>query len=510
VKHAFEIPRIVIAGASSNVGKTTITAGLIAALRQQGLIVQPFKCGPDYVDPSYHERAAGRPCRNLDTWMLSDTQLLESFARACQDADIAVVEGVMGLYDGSDWHDERGSTAQIAKLLNAPVLLVFDISGSARSAAAAALGYKHFDPAVAIRGVVLNFAGSEGHAQGCAEAIERATTLPMMGWLPREMQLQIPERHLGLVPGGEQIDSDALIAQMAVAVSARFDVDGIVGVARGAAGARERTGEVAVGSTATSAGDRTSEPAAGSHLEARPSSTGGGDTHLSGSWPAHVTDPRRSAARPVIAVARDEAFCFYYPENLELLIEAGAAVEFFSPLRGERPDPGAAGVYLGGGYPELHGPALASNTGFWGALKDMHAADLPIYAECGGFMVLTAGLTDSDGRTWSMGGLLPGFARMSGKLAALGYRHATALRSNLLAEPGEALRGHEFRYSSWVRDTHVADDTAAWSLKGTRGEVPKDAVGYARGNLLASYLHVHFGQRRELAERFVQRLGRAG
>jgi cobyrinic acid a,c-diamide synthase len=192
------------------------------------------------------------------------------------------------------------------------------------------------------------------------------------------------------------------------------------------------------------------------------------------------------------------------------LIEAGAAVEFFSPLRGERPGAGAAGVYLGGGYPELHGPALASNTGLWDALKDMHAGDLPIYAECGGFMVLTAGLTDSDGHTWPMGGLLPGFARMSGKLAALGYRHATALRSNLLAEPGEALRGHEFRYSSWVRDTHVADDTAAWQVKGTRGEVPNDAVGYARGNLLASYLHVHFGQRRELAERFVHRLGRAG
>src|SRR5882757_11341102 len=231
---ARNVPRIVIAGAASSVGKTTVTAGLIAALRQQGLIVQPFKCGPDYIDPSYHERAAGRPCRNLDTWMLSDSQLLETFARACQDADIAIVEGVMGLYDGSDWHDERGSTAQIAKLLGAPVLLVFDISGSARSAAAAVLGYTHFDPAVAIRRVVLNFAGSEGHAKGCAGAIERATALPMMGWLPRDMQLQIPERHLGLVPGGEQVDSDALIAQMAAAVSARFDVSGIVGVAKGA------------------------------------------------------------------------------------------------------------------------------------------------------------------------------------------------------------------------------------------------------------------------------------
>lgn len=485
LKSASETPRIVIAGASSNVGKTTVTAGLIAALRQRGLIVQPFKCGPDYVDPSYHERAAGRPCRNLDTWMLSDTQLLDSFARACQDADIAVVEGVMGLYDGSDWHDERGSTAQIAKLLAAPVLLVLDISGSARSAAAVALGYQNFDHAVAIRGVVLNFAGSERHAQGCAEAIASATALPMLGWLPRELQLRIPERHLGLVPGGEQVDSNALIAEMAAAVSARFDVAGIVDAARQAAfGAQGGDGGRAAGA------DGVREIA-------------------SATLPTATAGRSRRAPHPIVAVARDEAFCFYYPENLELLIEEGAKIEFFSPLRGERPAANAAGVYLGGGYPELHGPVLTSNTGLWSALKDLHAADAPIYAECGGFMVLTEALTDSDGHRWPMAGLLPGFARMSGKLAALGYRHATALGSNLLAEPGDSLRGHEFRYSSWVRNANVADDTAAWQVRGTRGDAPIDAVGYARGNLLASYLHVHFGQRRELATRFVERLKQA-
>jgi len=543
VKHAFDIPRIVIAGASSNVGKTTITAGLIAAFRQKGLTVQPFKCGPDYVDPSYHERAAGRPCRNLDTWMLSDSQLLESFARACQDADIAVVEGVMGLYDGSDWHDERGSTAQIAKLLNAPVLLVFDISGSARSAAAGVLGYKTFDPDVAIRGVVLNFAGSEGHARGCAGAIQSATSLPMVGWLPREMQLQIPERHLGLVPGGEQVDSDALIAQMTAAVAARFDIDGIASMARAAV---------------TPAGPPAPAPSVAAHWALGSEGAAVAVLHDSGATSVaqltSVSDGDAGRARgasgpasrrPVLAVARDEAFCFYYPENLELLAEAGAEVEFFSPLRGERPSPRAAGVYLGGGYPELHGEALASNTALWQALQDMQAADKPIYAECGGFMVLTQGLTDASGHTWKMAGLLPGITRMNGRLAALGYRHVTALRPNLLAVPGESLRGHEFRYSSWVADSSAAaasdpqaalsphaalnptaalhpqtalnptaalnpiatwNPTPAWEVKGTRGKVPEDGVGYVRGNLLASYLHVHFGQRRDLAQRFVSRL----
>jgi cobyrinic acid a,c-diamide synthase len=415
----------------------------------------------------------------------------------------------MGLYDGSDWHDERGSTAQIAKLLQAPVLLVMDISGSARSAAAEALGYKSFDTAVELSGGVLNFAGSERHALGCAEAIAAATGLPMLGWLPRDLQLRIPERHLGLIPGGEQVNSTALVGEMAGAVAARFDVSGIVEIARRAAAGSSWS----VGSTVPEAnfagGGACGEASIG------PSGATGGEASIG---PSGATDGEASvshvraqprATRPVIAVARDEAFCFYYPENLELLIEEGARIEFFSPLRGERPLPSAKGVYLGGGYPELHGPALQSNTSLWNVLRELHAADAPMYAECGGFMVLTQALTDSGGRCWPMAGLLPGVARMTGKLAALGYRQATAVRSNLLAEAGDSLRGHEFRYSTWVCDGEVlgaGEATAAWHVRGTRHDAPTDTVGYARGNLLASYLHVHFGQRRELARRFVQHL----
>jgi cobyrinic acid a,c-diamide synthase len=461
---AHRVPRIVVAAAASGAGKTTIAAGLIAALRRQGLVVQPFKCGPDYIDPSYHARAAGRPCRNLDAWMLDGAQLLEGFSRACGDADIAVIEGVMGLFDGSNWHDERASTAHIAKLIGAPVLLVVDIAGAARSAAAVVLGCQHFDRDVALRGVILNFAGSEGHANGCAGAITTVTGLPVVGWLPRDSKLQIPERHLGLVPGGENLDSSSLIADIADAVTQRFDLGAVIEIAR----------------------------------------TAGAVPGLSAPAPAVHREP--AARRPVIAVARDDAFCFYYPENLELLTEAGAAIEFFSPLKGERPGPNAAGVYLGGGYPELHASELASNVGLWHALKELRARDAPIYAECGGFMVLTQGLIDCEGRRWPMAGLIPGVTRMTDKLAALGYRHAAALRPNLLTEGGDELRGHEFRYSTWVCDEPIADDGIAWQVRGARAEAPADSRGFVSGNLLASYLHIHFAQRAGIARRFVEKL----
>jgi len=456
------VSRIAIAGPASGVGKTTVAAGLIAAFHRQGLIVQPFKCGPDYIDPSYHERAAHRPCRNLDAWMLDDRQLTDGFSRACRDVDVAVIEGVMGLFDGSNWHDERASTAQIAKLLGVPVILVVDIAGAARSAAAVVLGCQHFDPAVAIRGVILNFAGSEGHAKGCAEAITGITGLPVLGWLPREPRLQIPERHLGLVPGGENLHAGQIIDAMADAVAQRFDLGQILQIARSAA-------------------------------------------DLPGVSKATTAKRPRGPRRPILAVARDEAFCFYYPENLELLAEAGALIEYFSPLRGEVPSLQAAGVYLGGGYPELHAQKLAGNVALWDALKALQQCDAPIYAECGGFMALTEGLIDSDGRRWSMAGLIPGVTRMTEKIAALGYRLATAARANLLSETQVVLRGHEFRYSAWETDTPI-DAYHAWQLRGSRSEAPADAAGFACGNLLGSYVHIHFGQSADIADRFVQKL----
>ncbi len=453
------IPRLVVAGTASGVGKTMLTAGLIGALRRRGLVVQPFKCGPDYIDPGYHSRAAGRACRNLNSWMLGDAQVQAGFARACRGADIAVIEGVMGLFDGAAYDDDRASAAQIARLLGAPVLLVLDISGAARSAAATALGFCRFDPALAPAGFALNFAGSERHATGCAGEITRATGLPVLGWLPRDAGLRVPERHLGLLPAAESTTMDAVLDAACVAVSARFDIDALLRLAGGAAGFSPSPLEVL---------------------------------------------PVAAAPGPLLAVARDEAFSFTYPDNLDLIEAAGARLAFFSPVAGERLPAGAAGVYLGGGFPELHAARLAANTALWQDLRDLHARGAPVLAECGGFMVLTEALVDAGGVGHNMAGLIPGTARMTPKLAGLGYRHATALRANLLAEAGETLRGHEFHYSIWdVADT---SRSAAWHVRGTRAGGPETAIGHAERGLLASYLHIHLGQRPDLAPRLVGRL----
>lgn len=463
------IPRILIAGQSSGVGKTTITLGLITALRRRGLTVQPFKCGPDYIDPTYHTLAAGRPCRNLDTWMLNEAQMLASFARACIDADIAIIEGVMGVFDGASYTDELGSAAHIAKLLNAPVLLVLDIGKLARSAGALALGYQHFDRQLPLAGYILNRAGSQSHAAGCALSVEATTDLPVVGWLSRQEELHIPERHLGLIPTVERDALDGLMRAAGDAVEKNFDLGKVEKLAQGESRARSAK-------TADRVPDSPSLPS--------------------------------SAHAPVLAVARDEAFSFYYPDNLELLEEAGARIRFFSPLRGEELPPETAGVYLGGGFPERYAAQLSQNRAVWAQLRHLHARGAPIYAECGGFMVLTQALVDTGGTRWPMAGLLPGAAHMQTRLAGLGYRLATAATDNLLVQAGETVRGHEFHYSNWVVGDDLATVRNAWIVRRRAGDSESRPHGYADGNLLASYLHIHFGQHPALAQRFVMHMQR--
>ena len=452
--------RFVIAGMSSGVGKTTITVGLIAALRGRGLSVQPFKVGPDYIDPTYHALAAGRPCRNLDAWMVPPDRVLASFRHATRDVEVAVVEGVMGLYDGFSYDDEAGSTAAASKLLDAPVVLVIDASKMARIAGAIALGYRRFDPDLNLAGFIVNYVGGDGHGRGVAAAIERATGLPVFGWLPQDPRLAIPERYLGLVPTREPGRWTEFVHAAGEAVTRYLDLDRIIAVARQAPPLGEAEWLRTVDSPAT---------------------------HANGE-------------RPVIAVARDEAFHFTYPENIELLEAAGAQIAFFSPLRDDRLPPQAAGVILSGGFPELYATDLSGNAPLHAALRDAHDGRMPIYAECGGLMYLTEAIVDDQGCEHPMVGLLPGRSAMSGRLT-LGYRLGRAVGDSWLLKAGEAIRGHEFHYSTWI--DRPGDLPAALELADRDVDVPDRPEGACQRNLWASYVHLHFDGLPELACRFV-------
>jgi len=448
---------IVIAAPHSGCGKTTLTTGLIAALRARGQRVQPFKVGPDYIDPSYHTLAAGRPCRNLDSWMLPQAAYRELFARATRDADCAVIEGVMGLYDGARYDAEEGSTAEIAKQLNAAVIVVLDAGKVARTIGAVALGMQQFDPAVNIVGYIANNVAGPGHGQGVATAITLATGKPCFGWLQRNPALQLPERHLGLVPTAESGEWQAFVQAASTAVTQQIDLDALwqaVAEQPALTGNRAPTARVA-----------------------------------------------KVGQRPRLAVAADAAFSFLYPENLELLREAGAEVVTFSPLADQALPPGTQGVYLCGGFPELYAAPLAANQAMYAALRQAHTQQLPIYAECGGLMYLTEAIGDPQGQCYPMVGLLPGVSMMTARLT-IGYRVVHALTDNWLWRAGEEMRGHEFHYSVWQE--RPASLPYLYQFLPHTPRHPAQSEGASLGSVVASYTHLHFLANPILAERFVQ------
>jgi cobyrinic acid a,c-diamide synthase len=454
--------RIVIGGTQSGVGKTTIVAGLIAALHRRGLFVQPFKVGPDYIDPSYHTLAAGRPCRNLDTWMIPPERLRALFLHHAQTADISVIEGVMGLFDGQNYLDDTGSTAQVAKLTGSPVILILHAAKAARSVAATALGFRHFDPDLPLAGFIVNYVAGESHGQGVAGAIERATGLPVLGWLPRNPNLEIPERHLGLVPTAEPGRWQGFIDAAANHISRYLNLDHLLDIAR----------------------------------QAQPAPTENLLADLQREWATDVFPG------PVIAVARDEAFNFIYEENIDLLRAAGAEIVFFSPLEDDALPAGTRGVILSGGFPEMYAEKLSANTGMRQALQTAHAQGLPIYAECGGLMTLTQSIVDLDGREHVMWGLLPGRSVMTKKLN-MGYRVAQAADDSWLMQRGEQVRGHEFHYSTW--ENRPDDLPSAYTLIPPNGQGETRPEGACLGSLWASYVHLPFWNKPELALRFVKR-----
>lgn len=442
---------IVVAAPASGHGKTTVTLALLAALRRKGLEIAPFKVGPDFIDPGHHQVAAGRPSRNLDGWMCGEASVRQSFRKGCAGAELAIVEGVMGLFDGASGGGEAGSTAEVARWLGGRVLLVVDAARQARSVAALVQGFARFDPRLEFAGVLFNRVGSPRHEALLREAVASVPGLPpVLGCLPRREDLAIPERHLGLVTAGERPADAVHLEALADWLEEHADLAPLLPGNRG---------QVCTPDSPAKSADLT------------------------------PVDPLIR-----IGVARDEAFCFYYPDNLELLEEAGAELVFFSPLRDRSLPPGLDGLYLGGGYPELHAGRLAANAGLREAIRRAAASGLPVYAECGGFMLLAEAI---DG--YAMAGVFPARARMLSRRKALGYREVTLTAATLLGPAGTAARGHEFHYSQMDLTPSVP---RVYRL-GRGGGEDLGSEGFCLGNVLGSYVHLHFGSNPQVARNFV-------
>jgi cobyrinic acid a,c-diamide synthase len=444
------IPRLVVSGTASGVGKTTVTVALIRALRARGLSVAAFKCGPDYLDPTYHARAAESACHNLDGWMMGRAAVHETFARGARGADVALIEGVMGLFDGASPTGEAGSTAEIAKWLGAPVVLVCDASGMARSIAALAGGFAGFDSALRVGAVIANRVGSRRHLELLREALREP---PIVGGFTEEALLAFPERHLGLTTAARETVPEQLLASWGERAAEWVDLDALVSLARSAPALPEPAG------------------------------------------PA----PARSPVRCRIGIAHDAAFHFYYDDNLRRLEALGAELVRFSPIR-DRKLPAVDGLYLGGGYPELHAAELAANGSLLRDIATFSAAGGPIYAECGGLMLLCERIRCLDGGSHAMAGILPAEAVMRDRLQALGYVDVETRAATPLGPAGVHFRGHQFRYSELRL---LAELERAYDVRRSRnGERTEE--GFCVKNTLASYVHAHWGSNPAAAQGFVE------
>ena len=471
---------LVIAGERSGVGKTTVTLTLLASLRRRDRLVQSFKVGPDYIDPMFHQHVTGRACRNLDPVLTSEAYVQQCFARHSQLSEYALVEGVMGLFDGisslvishtlregeapMSFAKDKGqrtndkgqitdfaSTAHIARLLNLPVVLVIDCSRLSGSVAAIAHGYQSFDPRIKIAGVVLNRVGSDRHLSLLKDSLE-PLQLPILGVLRRQDNITIPDRHLGLVPTAELPELNALIDRLADLGDTCFDWQRLLPLLK-------------------------SEPFS--------SST---SSSLSPSFPIRI------------AVARDRAFNFYYQDNLDLLQQLGAELVFWSPLEDAGIPKDIQGMYFGGGFPEVFAQQLAKNTSVRDAVKTAILKGMPTVAECGGLMYLCEQIIDFEGKSWSMAGVLPTSAVMGGRLT-LGYRRAVALQDNLLVKANTTVYGHEFHRSHLtLTPTLPLFETSRYDCEENMG-----CEGWGLpANIYASYVHLHWGESREIPQQFLK------
>ena len=444
-----------LSGTASGVGKTTVALAIMAGLRRRGLVVQPFKCGPDFLDTGHHTRICGRTARNLDTWMLSVEANRSVLLNTAQGADVVVAEGMMGLFDGKSGNTEIGSSAEIAKLLRLPAVLVVDAAKSARSVAAVVLGFELFDTELRLAGVILNRVASERHFEMLRDAIEASCKTKILGWLPNEPAIAIPERHLGLHGAGEQtVGQEAMFEAFASLADKHLDLDGLIDLRCG--------------------------------LEI--------DERLTARTVKSQFD---DSVR--VGVPSDQAFSFYYEDNLDMLREQGAEIVRFSPLSDASLPSGLDALYIGGGYPELHAKELSSNAAMLDQVRAFVASGRPVYAECGGMIYLSQSLR-VDGTSYEMAGVLPLWMQMTERLVKFGYVTVEFTDDCMLGRKGTVVRGHSFHHSDISSQSEVQTSYhVQYSMSGK-----EEMEGFRQGNVLASYVHLHFGANPAVAANFVR------
>lgn len=445
-----EIPRLVLAAARSGSGKTTVACALLQAFVERGLAPASFKCGPDYIDPMFHSRIIGAKSRNLDLYFAGEDLARGLFLEGAKGCGVAVVEGVMGFYDGVGGSTTQASTYHVAQVLEAPVVLVAEPKGASLTLAATLRGLLDFRPDSRCAGVILNRCSPMTY-KALAPVLERELGIPALGYLPPLPECALESRHLGLVTAAEVADLKEKMGRLAAQAEQTVDMEGLLALARSA------------------------PPLAGSLPEVAP-----------------VTD-----ARPAIALAQDKAFCFYYPENLELLEKLGARLVPFSPLEEDRLPEGSCALYLGGGYPELYGQALSRNRALWQAVRRAHQQGMPILAECGGFMALHEAMEDSQGNLWPMAGLIVGSCRWQKKLGRFGYIQLEARQDTMLCSRGEAIRAHEFHY--WDSDDCGQSCMAQKPVSGRQWPCV-----HGGPRLFAGYPHLYFYSNPRFAAGFVR------
>jgi cobyrinic acid a,c-diamide synthase len=413
----------------------------MAALTRRGMKVQPYKVGPDFIDPSLHRLVCGRASRNLDTWLMPSNLIPELFARNARKADVALIEGVMGFYDGLGGSNDEVSTAQMARILHSPVVLVIDAQGMARSAAAVVLGFKVLDSRINLAGVILNRVAGEKHAEMCRESIETSTGVPVLGAIPLDESIKLPERHLGLIPAPEGALSDTFLSNLAKITADHVDLTRLIEVAKNCS--------------------ELPEP--------------------------NAIPVDESETRVKLGVAFDEAFNFYYQDALDYLEQQGAEIKTFSPLHDQTLPAEISGIYIGGGFPEMHAQGLEVNQGMRRSILSLAEDGMPILAECGGMMYLSQSLSTSDQRRHRMVGVLPGDTEMTGRLT-LNYTIARTTDAHPFLKPDGEIRSHEFHYSKIVNLPR--DAKYAYKLSLGQG-IDQNLDGLVEYSTIGSYVHTH-------------------